>query len=129
MSPEIKTSLVSKDCLIRLKIIDPKHFLSDSEVSSFSVNTVDEKKEKLSDCEKSFFPKEDGTIGCNCARRASPPKFEESFYRAAFKKLKTMKADLSDLLANFLKERFKASSMNICQTQPLPMMHVPPMTV
>ena len=129
VSPEIKTSLVSKDCLIRLKIIDPKQFLSDSEISSFSVNTVDENKEKLSECEKSFFSKEDGTIGCKCDRRVSPPEFEEAFYKSAIKKLKTMKGDLSELLALFLKKIFKSSSMNICQTQPLPMMLVPPMTV
>ena len=124
VSPEIKTSLVSKDCLIRLKIIDPKQFLSDSEVSSFSVNTVDESKEKLSECEKSFFQKEDGTTGCKCDRRVSPPEFEEPFYRAAIKKLKTLKGDLPELLAKFLKGRFKSSSMNICQTQSLPMMPV-----
>ena len=94
------------------------------------------KKDKLSDCEKSFFPKDDGTIGCKCARRADPPKFEESFYRAAFKRIlsemkktKEKNTEISDLLAKFLKLRFKSSSMNICQTQPLPMMHVPPMTV
>ena len=63
VSQEIKQSLLSKDCLIRLKVINPKHFLSDSEVRSFSVNSVDEKKDKLSDCEKSFYTKEDGTIG------------------------------------------------------------------
>ena len=44
VSSEIKTSLLSKDCLIRLRVIDPTQFLSDSEVRSFSINTVDEKK-------------------------------------------------------------------------------------
>ena len=63
VSQEIKQSLLSKDCLIRLKVINPKHFLSDSEVRSFSVNSVDEKKDKFLDCEKSFYTKEDGTIG------------------------------------------------------------------
>ena len=69
VSPEIKISLLSKDCLIRLKVIDPNQFLSDTEVRSFSINTVDEKKNKLSDCEKSFFTQEDGTIGCTCAKK------------------------------------------------------------
>ena len=32
--PEIKTSLLSKDCLIRLKVIDPKNFLDESEVEA-----------------------------------------------------------------------------------------------
>ena len=31
VSSEIKISLVSKDCLIRLKVIDPSQFLEDSE--------------------------------------------------------------------------------------------------
>ena len=68
VSPEIKQSLLSKDCLVRLKVIDPTQFLTDSEVSSFSVNTIDEKKDKLSACERSFYTQEDGTIGCKCAR-------------------------------------------------------------
>ena len=44
VSPEIKISLLSKDCLVRLRVIDPKQFLTDTEVRSFSINTVDEKK-------------------------------------------------------------------------------------
>ena len=46
VSPEIKVSLVSKDCLVRLKVIDPDQFLDDSEVDAFQVNTVEEKKDK-----------------------------------------------------------------------------------
>ena len=34
VSPKVEISLVSKDCLIRLGIIDPKQFLSDTEVRS-----------------------------------------------------------------------------------------------
>ena len=86
VSPEIKVSLVSKDCLIRLKVIDPSQFLEDSEVKSFSVNTVNEKNDKLSDCEKSFYTKDDNTIGCRCDRRSDPPEFELSFYKEAFRK-------------------------------------------
>ena len=59
VSEEIKISLVSKDCLIRLKILDPTLFLSDKEVRSFSVHTVEEKDSKLTECEKSFFRKKD----------------------------------------------------------------------
>ena len=73
VSEEIKVSLVSKDCLIRLKVLDPGHFLSESAVRSFSVNTLEndneqEQKSKLSDCEKSFFKKTDGSMGCLCER-------------------------------------------------------------
>ena len=57
VSPEIELSLVSKDCLVRLGIIDPTMFLSDKEVKSFSVNTVEESDEKLSACEKHFLRK------------------------------------------------------------------------
>ena len=63
VSEEIKISLVSKDCLIRLKILDPTLFLSDKEVRSFSVHTVEEKDSKLTECEKSSFKNKDGSIG------------------------------------------------------------------
>ena len=39
------------------------------------------------------------------------------------------KGNLTDKLSDFIKIRFKASSMNICQTQPLSMMNVPKMTI
>ena len=75
-SLEVKVSLLSKDCLLRLKVIDPNQFLSDSELKSFSINTVDENKDKLSECERSFFTMDDGTIGCKCPRRTSPKPFK-----------------------------------------------------
>ena len=96
---------------------------------SFSINTVDEKKEKLSACEKSFFTKEDGTIGCTCEKRTAPPAFNKSYFEKAFAGLSKIKGNLSDNCAAFLKEKFKASSMNVCQTQPLSVMKVPKMTV
>ena len=40
-----------------------------------------------------------------------------------------MKGDMSNNCADFLKDHFRASSMNICQTQPLSVMKVPKMTV
>ena len=36
VSPEVEISLVSKDCLVRLGIIDPTQFLTDKEVSNGS---------------------------------------------------------------------------------------------
>ena len=106
VSPEIKVSLLSKDCLMRLKVIDPNQFLSDSEVKSFSINTVDEKKDKLSECERSFFTKDDGTIGCKCERGISPKPFKKSTFEKAFARLSTMEGDLSDNCADFLKAFF-----------------------
>ena len=82
ISPEVKISLLSKDCLIRLKVIDPDQFLDDSEVSTYSVNTVEEKKNKLSECEKSFFTQEDGTMAYICQRRTTPPKFVQKNYES-----------------------------------------------
>ena len=108
VSQEIKQSLLSKDCLIRLKVIDPTQFLSDSEVSSFSVNTVNEKNDKLSACEKSFFTKEDGTVGCKCDRRVAPPAFKKSLFEKVFAKLSTMKGDLSENCADYLKAHFNS---------------------
>ena len=110
-------------------MIDPTQFLSDSEISSFSVNTVDEKKDKLSDCERSFYTQEDGTIGCKCDRRVAPAPFKKSSFEKAFTKITAMKGDLSENCADFLKAVFKSSSMNICQTQPLSMMNVDKMKV
>ena len=69
VSEEIKVSLVSKDCLIRLKVLDPSLFLSEKAVRSFSVKQVEDNKDsttKLSECEKTFYKKDDGSMGCNC---------------------------------------------------------------
>ena len=49
VSPEIKTSLLSKDCLVRLKVIDPTQFLEEDEVQVNSVNAIDENKSILSE--------------------------------------------------------------------------------
>ena len=48
VSEEIKVSLVSKDCLIRLKILDPSLFLSEKAVRSFSVNQIEDNKDSTS---------------------------------------------------------------------------------
>ena len=133
VSPEVKTSLLSKDCLIRLKVIDQDQFLDDDEDRINSVNTVEEKKPKLSDCEKSFFTKADGSLGCNCAECVTPPKFKQKSFSKMFDRIedtvKTEGGDLNKELALFLQQRFKASSMNVCQTQALSMMNIPKMTV
>merc|ERR1712015_386055 len=129
VSPDVKVSLLSKDCLIRLKVLDPSQFLSDSELKSFSINTVDERKDKLSDCEKTFFTMDDGTIGCKCPRRTSPKPFNKSAFDRAFYIISTKQGGLADNCANFLKLKFKNSAMNICQTQPLSMMNVDKMKV
>ena len=60
ISSEIKTPLLSKYCIVRLKVINPAEFLNDDEVQAMSVNTVEEKKSKLSECKKSFFTKKWG---------------------------------------------------------------------
>ena len=129
VSPDMKTSLLSKDCLIRLRVIDPRQFLSEAAVKSFSVNSVDANKDKLTECEKSFFTKEDGSIGCTCEKRTTPPAFDRQFFEKAFTAISKQKGDLSEHCAEFLTERYRASSMNICQTQPLSVMKVPKMTV
>ena len=107
VSPEIKVSLLSKDCLMRLKVIDPKQLLSDSEVKSFSINTVDERKDKLSDCERSFVTMDDGTIGYKCPKRISPKPFKKSRFEKAFTLISAMEGDLADNCANFLKKSSK----------------------
>ena len=105
VSNEIKVSLLSKDCLVRLRVIDPTQFLSDSEVRSFSVqstiNTVDEKKDKLSKCEKSFYTLDDGSIGCTCPRRTPLKPFKKSTFEKAFTQISARKGDLADNCADF----------------------------
>ena len=58
-----------------------------------------------------------------------PPEFRRSGYEKTFDLIEKMKGNLNENLEKFLKAKFKASSMNICQTQPLSMMNVPKMTV
>ena len=110
-------------------VVQTPSFHFDVDDESLEVNTVDEKKEKLSDCEKSFYTKEDGSIGCKCAKRTTPPAFDKAYFEKAFTVVSQMKGDLSENCANFLKENYKASSMNICQTQPLPVIKISKMTV
>ena len=100
-----------------------------TDISSFSVYTVDEKKDKLSECEKTFYTLDDGTIGCACPRRTAPKPFKKASFEKAFAKLQAIEGDLSENCAHFLKASFKASAMNVCQTQPLSMMKVDKMTV
>ena len=127
---------MSKDCLIRLKVLDPSLFLSDKAVRSFSVNQVEDNKDstisntKLSECEKTFFKRDDGSMGCSCPKRVAPPAYSKKFYEAIFERvLKEKKDDVNETLVEMLKRIFGGSSMNICQTQQLPMMKVPEMMV
>ena len=99
------------------------------DIYGWLLNTVDEKKDKLSACERSFYTMDDGTIGCKCPRRTSPKPFKKSTFEKVFAQLLTREGDLADNCASFLKSFFEASSMNICQTQPLSMMNVEKMTV
>ena len=78
---------------------------------------------------KKLYTKEDGTIGCKCKRRTAPPKLRQKVYEKCFDSLVKEGGDLNTNLNQFLRYWFEASSMNICQTQPLSMMNVPKMTV
>ena len=134
ISPEKQTPLLLKDCLIRLKVINPDNFLSDEDIQSSTINSVEEKKSKLSECEKTFYTKDNGDVGCACSKRRDPPRYMEEPLLKAFDDIKkrveaSEDGDLSGTLANYLKHVFRASSMNTCQTQALSMMQVPKMTV
>merc|ERR1711940_147776 len=72
-STDLQMSLISKDCMIRLGILDPRLFISEDEARSFSINTVDEKNENLSECEKTWTTKTDGSVVCKCPKRANIP--------------------------------------------------------
>ena len=51
------------------------------------------------------------------------------YLKGLFMRKPSTKGNLTDQLEDFLRHKFKASSMNIYQTQPLSMMNVPKMTV
>ena len=78
-----------------------------------SVNTVEEKKSKLSECEKSFFTKKNWEIGCKCPERANPLPYKEKLLSKAFdiisEKVKAAEGNLSETLGTYLKDMFKAS--------------------
>ena len=86
-SPDLDTSLISKDCMIRLGILDPNLFLTDREARSFSVNTVEEKDKNMSFCERSWTKKPDGTIICKCPERAKPGPFNRKHFEDVFGEL------------------------------------------
>ena len=60
-------------------------------------------------------------LGCICAEQVVPPKFKQKSYIKMFDRIeenaKTEGGDLSKELALFIQQRFKASSMNVCQKQ------------
>ena len=63
-------SILSKDTLYRLGVLDPNLFLNESEEEhSYSVNTSKEEIDKRSDCEKSMRKDENGKVECDCEKR------------------------------------------------------------
>ena len=100
---------------------------------SFSINTVEEKDENLSVCERSWTTKDDGTVVCKCPKRSKPGPYNKKEFEDIFdeleKEVKRRGGDLSEFLRIYLKKAFNSSAMNVCQTQTLPMMQVPKMTV
>merc|ERR1739842_156040 len=79
-SPDLDTSLISKDCMIRLGILDPTLFLTEQEARSFSVNTVEEDNEKKSICERTWTKSPDGTVTCKCPKRIKPAAFVKEYF-------------------------------------------------
>ena len=137
-SRDLDMSLISKACMIRLGILDPSLFISEREARSFSVNTVEEKdedkpEENKSVCEKTWTTKDDGTVTCRCPERSKPAPYNKKEFENAFdqieKEVKVRGGDLSEFLQIYLRKTFNSSAMNVCQTQTLPMMQVPKMTV
>ena len=58
------------------------------------------------------------------------PDFNKKFYEEIFDRVEKSKKDnINETLVEMLKRIFGGSSMNICQTQQLPMMKVPEMMV
>ena len=65
-------------------ILDPRLFISESEAKSFSINTVEEKDENLSACEKTWTTKADGTVVCKCPKRAKPGPYNKKEFEEIF---------------------------------------------
>ena len=132
-SPDLDMSLISKDCMVRLGILDPKLFITEKEAQSFQINTVEENDEKKSICERTWTKKPDGTVVCKCPKRVKPAPFVRKYFEDAFDEVdqavKAKGGNLSDYLMLLLRREFNSSAMNVCQTQILPMMQVPEMTV
>ena len=94
---------------------------------------TEEKDKNMSFCERSWSKKPDGTVICKCPERTKPGPFNRKHFEDVFNELEKevgkRGGELSDVLQIFLKKEFDASAMNVCQTQTLPMMQVPKMTV
>ena len=53
VSPDVDKSILSKDSLYRLKVLDPNLFLNETEDEhNFSINNLKEEIDKRSDCDK-----------------------------------------------------------------------------
>ena len=132
VSAETKFSILSKSCLVRLQVLDPKHFLDNDTVNN-SVNSVESKKKDTgSPCEDSW-KTIDGQVTCSCPNWSLPGEFNmkawEKNYDMIYKRTKNHDKDMDQILKEFLVDRFKGSAMNTCQTQKLSMMDVGEMKV
>ena len=79
-------SILSKDSLYRLGVLDPNLFLNESEDEhNYSINNLKEEIDKRSDCEKSMTKDDDGKITCKCKRRTLPPDFNENQWEKEYK--------------------------------------------
>ena len=63
VSPDVDKSILSKDSLYRLGVLDPNLFLNESEDEhNYSINNLKEEIDKRSDCEKSMTKDDDGKM-------------------------------------------------------------------
>ena len=72
---------------------------------------------------------ENGKIKCGCKIRILPKEFNEKQWEKEYDILIDKYGEDSKVIEEFLKQKFIASAMNICKSQPLNQMNVSPMSV
>ena len=102
-------SILSKDTLYRLGVLDPNLFLNETEDEhNYSINNLSEQIDKRTDCEKSMTKDEDGNIKCKCQKRTLPPNFNEKAWEADYNALIKRYGEKSDIMEKFLKKKFSS---------------------
>merc|ERR1712105_154584 len=115
VSEDVDKSILSKDTLHRLGVLDPNLFLNETEDEhNISINNFKQEIDKRTECEKSMTKDEEGNIKCKCPKRTLPPNFNEKTWEANYEALCKSMGEKSWVMEKYLKEKFASSAMNVC---------------
>ena len=70
-----------------------------------------------------------GKIECDCEKRTLPKPFVAKEWEDEYDIIVDKYGEDSEILEEFLRQKFATSAMNVCKTQPLDKMNVSPMSV